>query len=291
MKTKKLAVICIVIIILQLFWGIHYAMSKEYYLIARGNEFAVFSMNDDVFTLHKTIKFTMMNLRNFEWPSYNQTTHELYFQGISEDDRHKTDFIYRYNSEKNSKIEQLFEGRLPSLSPDGRWLAYYRHPNQLWIINLENTQSKIIAIDINDNHPPVWIAQTRLLYSSVAKQLISLDVLTKEKLMTGHEKIIPGSLSPDGKTVLCSNYDSDKIILYTISANKIETIKESKFLSIGSSFIWCPDGKCFLYSRQTWSHMLKISEIGDLFLFSLQSKTEKRLAEGITLFGGVAGDF
>ena len=103
--------------------------------------------------------------------------------------------------------------------------------------------------------------------------------------MTGYEKIIPGALSPDGKKVLCST--GKKIILYFIDDNKIETIKENKYISVGSIFIWRPDGKSFLYWESQWS----LLEGKSLFLFTLNDRTETDLSSGINAFGGVVGDF
>jgi Tol biopolymer transport system component len=291
MKTKKTAVIYAVIILAQLFLVGNFAMSEEYYLLATVsyNEIGAFNLHDNVFKLHKKIKFP--KICNFHWPNFNRVTHDLYFEGIREDDIYRENFIYKCNPDSNPKAEQLLKGRYPALSPDGKWLTYYLHPNKLELFNLENKQTKEITNDMYNRQPPVWISNNRMLYYSINKQLILLNILTGEKRMTGYEKIIPGSLSPDGKKVLCGTYDGTKIILYSIDDNKIETVKESKFLTIGTIFIWRHDGKSFLYWRRTWSEQLKFREGGSLFLFSLKDKTEKDLNPGLDIIGGVVGDF
>ncbi|MDQ5986430.1 MAG: hypothetical protein CSYNP_02154 [Syntrophus sp. SKADARSKE-3] len=194
--------------------------------------------------------------------------------------------IYKYNPWNNPQCEKLLEARYPSLSPDGKWLTYYHHPGQLGLFNIEKKQTKIIAYDMYHTQPPVWISSNRMLYYSVNNQLILLDISTGEKRMTGYEKIIPGALSPDGKTVLCGTFDGKKIILYSINDNKIETVYENR-LSIATNFIWRPDGRSFLFHRQTWSQQLRLREGGSLFLFSLKDRKEKDLNSGINLFGGV----
>ena len=267
-------------------------MSEEYYLIGTANSInalEVYNLNKDVFKLHKKTIFPMINY--IQWPIYNRVTNDLYFEGRSEDAIHRGSFIYKYNHDNNPKTERLLEGRYPALSPDEKWLTFYQHPNKWKFLNLENMQTKEIVDEIDNFRPPVWISNNRLLYNSINNQLIILDLLTGEKRMTGYEKIIPGSLSPDGKKVLCGTYDGMKIILYFIDDNKIETIKESKFLTIGTTFIWRPDGKSFLYKRQTWSTVLQLREGGLLFLFSLEDKKETDLNSGINIFGGVVGDF
>lgn len=292
MKTKNTVVIYAVIILVQLFLLANYAMSEEYYLIGTApsrNEMEVFSLNEDVFKLHKKIE--LPSISHYQWPSYNRVTHDLYFEGQSEVPQHWGSYIYKYNTKNNPQIEQILKARYPALSPDGKWLTYYRHPGHLGLLNLENKQTKEIADDMYSKKPPVWISNNRMLYYSINNQLVLLDISTGEKRMTGYEKIIPGSLSPDGKTVLCGTYEGRKIILYSIDDNKIETIKESKFLTIGTTFIWRPDGKSFLYKRQKWSSVLQFREGGLLFLFSLEDKTEKDFDSGISIFGGVVGDF
>jgi hypothetical protein len=287
MKLITIFTICVVAILVQIFCVNNNVMAEEYYLIATGNasnNFAIYSLNEDIFKPHKTIKIDQIS--NFEWPNYNRVTQDIYFGGLSENPSRRTNFIYKYNHDGNPEVEQLVEGLLPSLSIDGKWLAYYRHPNQLWLLDLEKRHTTRIADDIAKGQPPVWISENRILYESETYQLIALDIPTGEKRRTGYEKITPGSLSPDGKTVLCSNFNGDKIILYSVDANTIETIKASRFLSIGSSFIWRPDGKSFLYTRQTWSNILKFLEMRDLFLFSIDKRAEKHLAVGMRLFGG-----
>jgi hypothetical protein len=285
---NKAVTFYVLLIFVQLFGGINYAMSEEYYLIATdngSNYMEVFSLRKDVFKLHKKIEFPMIS--NFQWPNYNHVTHDLYFEGLSEDARHRGSFIYKYNTDNNPKTEQLLEGRYPALSPDGKLLTYYRHPNHLVLFETKSKLIKEIGDDIDNCRPPVWVSNKRLLYYNVKKQMILFDISTGKKQMTGYEKIIPGSLSPDGRTVLCGNYAGNKIILYFIDDNKIETIKESNFLTIGTTFIWSPDGRSFLYARQKWSSVLRLREGHSLFLFSLVDRTEKDLDSGIPLAGGV----
>lgn len=290
MKLRNIIVISVIVICFHLFWRINFAMSEEHYLIgtAELNEMEVFSLNEGVFKLHKKIK--LPEITHFQWPNYNRATHDLYFEGHCEVPKHRGQYIYKYNPANNPQIEQLLEARYPALSPDGKWLAYYKHPGKLGILNLKNKQTKKIADDMDNNQPPVWISNNRMLYYSINNQLILLDTSTGEKRMTGYEKIIPGALSPDGKTVLCGTFDGNKIILYSINDNKIETVYENR-LSIATSFIWRPDGRSFLFHRQTWTQQIQLREGGSLFLFSLDDRTEKDLNSGIGLFGGVVWEF
>ena len=282
MKMKNTIVIWIMISCVQLLGMTNYTMATEYYLCPTTAYFEVYSWDDHDFKLSQKIYFE--NINSFAWSNYNRYTGDVYFEGRNPNANILKSYIYNFNIDNPAILKPVREGRYPALSTDGKNLVYYQHPNQLWLLNLKNEQTKIIADDMLNYRPPVWISPNRLLYYSKTRQLILLDILTGEKRATGHEKIDPGALSPDGKTVLCT--DGNRIFLYSIDTNKIEVIKESKHLSIGSDFIWLPDGKSFFYSRQTWVKQLQFLEGHELFLFSLSDKTEKNLTEARIPFWG-----
>jgi hypothetical protein len=289
MKKTITAIFCATIVFAQSLLGNNYAMSKEYYLIPTTDDFKEYLLDGNEFKLIKSISFE--KIRNFAWPNYNKSNHDLYFAGLPDEGNSRTNYIYKYNASKKPNLETLIKGSNPSLSPDGQWLAYYQHPNKLWTINLESKQKMKLVDDIANLQPPVWVSNNSLLYYSSTNQLIILDIIRGDKRKTGHEMVIPGSLSPDGNTVLCSSSHSNKIFIYSIDTNKLETIKESNILSIGSNFIWRPDGKSFLYTRQTLANVLRFREMGDLFLFSIDDRAEKQLLKWFHFFGGVEVDF
>lgn len=271
-----------IIICVQWFGGCNCVMGYEYYLIANGSTFDGYTLDGQEWRLSGELKFE--GIWNYAWPSYYRSANVLYFEG-QDKETYKTN-IYKYSRDEKPQIVQLIEGRLPSLSTDGQWLTYYRHPNQLWLFDIGNRQTRKIADDMENYQPPVWISPSRILYYSVNKQLVLLDTATSDKKTIGHEKIIPGALSPDGKLVLCGSYDGQKIYLYTIETNTTEVIKENKFLGMHSRFIWRPDGKGFFYLGQRWSTILTLREGYSLFLFSLVDRTEIHLPGG-HFFGGV----
>ncbi len=281
------AVLCAALIAFCMISSDGYAITKEYYLIPNANILEVHSLEGSEFKLIKKVPFE--KIRNFAWPNYNKLNHDIYIEAESAESIHKTSYIYKYNANNNPNISISLEGRYPSLSPDGQWLAYYLHPNKLWIINLESRQTIKIADDINNYQPPVWVSNNRILYNSTTNQLVSLDIIKGEKLITGYKGVIPGALSPDGKRVLCTG--SNKIYIYTVDTNSLETIKESNSLSIDNKVIWRPDGKSFLYLRQTWANQLRFSEGDGLFLFSLEGRAETLLLKQFHFFGGLEGDF
>lgn len=224
---------------------------------------------------------------NAYWPSFDEKHGNIYFEALQEGEG-RSAYIYSVNLlSKDLQPKKILRGRKPSLSPDGNMLAYYLHPNQLWIFNIKKQENRLIATDIPNSLPPVWISQFRLLYNDLNGKLIILDTKTAKKEATDFGGVIAGSLSPDGEKVLCVDVDGRKIFLYVIKTNEMSLIEKSKHLSIGSSFVWSGDGNSFLYTRQTWANQLKLSEARDMFQYSLDGK-ERRVFRNIALFGGFA---
>jgi len=287
-KTGKIIAEGLLVLILVCFLlSGRYACAKEYYLIpGEADFFEVFSLEDTEFKLTATIPVDGINY--LAWPNYDRVNNRLYFEGRAPTSHSK---IYRYTASDKNKLSTVVEGRLPALSPDGSLLSYYRHPSHLWIMNLQTGNSTEVADDIDGYKPPVWVANTRLLYNNTSISLILLDVSNRKKVFTGHEMVTPGALSPDGKTVICSGNRSIKIFIYFLETNRLQLVQENTFLSINSKFIWRPDGKSFLYIRQTWANTLRFRETGGLFLYSLEDGKDTQLLGSFHFFGGLEGDF
>jgi hypothetical protein len=222
------------------------------------------------------------------WPSYDEEKESIYFVAKSKLVPDANPNIYSISLlALNQEPKKLIDNaRFPSLSPNNNILAFYRHPNQLWIQILKNMNPQKVAIDFANYQPCVWVSNTHLLYIDSNNQLVMFDVSKGEKQKTGYSGIIPGALSPDGKKVLCGSTDGMKIYFYFPLSNNIKPIKESKFRSMGTSFIWLPDGSGFLFTRQTWSNIVRFNESRDLFLYILNGRDETLLLEKTALFGG-----
>lgn len=221
------------------------------------------------------------------WPSFDEKEY-IYFVAKSGHEQGANANIYRIsllavNQEPRKLIDNA---RYPSLSPNNNLLAFYRHPNQLWIYSLKNMSAQKAAIDFAKYQPCVWVSSTQLIYIDSNNELIMFDVPKGEKHKTGYSGIVPGALSPDGKKVLCGSSDGKKIYFYFPLSNKIEPIKENRFRSMGTSFIWLPDGSGFLFTMQPWSNFLRLNESRDLFLYMLSEREETLLLGKTALFGG-----
>jgi len=219
------------------------------------------------------------------YPCLNAQKDELFFE--AQDSKETTPpWIYSINIlETKHQPKKIVEGQAPSINTNGSMLAYYRHPNELWVFALETGERRKIANDIADNYPAVWYSENDLLYSTKENRLVTINSTIGVKKYTGIEGVAPSALSHKKGKVLCSS-DARKIYLYSPDINKLEVIKESSF-SIGSSFVWSPGGDSFLYTRQTFFKQLQLNEGHDLFLYSLKNGKEKKILEDVALFGGV----
>lgn len=279
---------CFIIVGIVLFFsqvihaGDHVRM-KKYIIATRGGLNLAVLKNGHTLLLTDILNRTKWS--NVYWPSFDEKSEKIYFEALQEGEG-RSAYIYSVNLlSKDLQPQKILQGRKPSLSPDGNMLAYYLHPNKLWLFNISEQTNRLIGTDIPNRRPAVWISQYRLLYNNLENMLIILDTSTGKKKLTGYDGIVAGALSPDGKKVLCVDVNGRKIFLYVIKTNKMSLIKKSKHLSIGSSFVWSADGNSFLYTRQTWANQLKLSEASDMFQYLLDGK-ERRVFRNIALFGG-----
>lgn len=227
-------------------------------------------------------------LINAYWPSYDEENKILYFVARDKLEQRAGTNIYRISLPPidQEPIKLIDNARHPSLSPDNKLLAFYRHPNQLWVYSIENRKFQKAVINIANYQPCVWISNTSLLYIDLDNDLLLFDVSKGEMQKTDFSNIVPGALSPDGKKVLCGSSDGMKIYFYFPFSNELEVIKESKIRSMGTTFVWLPCGDGFLFTMQTWSNLLKFDESRALYLFNLSDKEESFLLDKIALFGG-----
>jgi hypothetical protein len=220
------------------------------------------------------------------WPSYDERNKIIYFEAQNKDYGFNR-IIFALNESLNSgKAKRIIEGQRPAISFDGSLLSFYRHPNQLWILNTKTIESRLLVSNFSKSQPAVWISDQHLLYSDIDYKLVKLDVFAGVTESTGHQFLIPGALSPDRKRVLCGSYDGKSISSYYISSNEVKKIKESNIYSMGSSFMWFQDSEQFLYTKQTFFSLIKLNESRSLFCF-LSNGKDIKMIDKFALFGGI----
>jgi hypothetical protein len=260
-------------------------MNKEHYVLSLSCTLKLLSLKNGKL-IKSSILLDYKKVGNVLWPSYNKMNNDIYYQGESKSSEYSN--IYRINLLKDHNQPKLFieAGRCPSVSPDGNLLAYYIHPNQLWFLKLNNKVKIKYPNNIAIDYPITWISDHCFLYDNKEEQLVILDAYTGKEKQTGYYKIIPYALSPNGKKVLCGSYGVSQILLYDIETNTMEVLKKSRFLFFRGSLVWSDDGKNFLYSQQTFSNVIKLLEISDLFHYSLKNGKKTHLLKKRALFGG-----
>lgn len=261
-------------------------MEKASFIISTGNELREILFQNGELKANKSILISK-KFDSAVWPAYDKKNGLIYFEAQNEEFGWAHQIFSMNFFDKDQNYKKVTEGRRPAISQNGSLLAYYRHPNQLWLLEIESNTEKKIVLDISDNTPIVWISNLDFLYTDIDQNMIKMNVLSGKGVMTGHRYIIPGALSPDKKQILCGSYDGKKIFLYTISTNEIDVLKKSIFFSMGSSFVWSYDGESFLYTRQILLNQIKLIESQSLFLCMMSGK-EIKLIDRFSLFGGFA---
>ena len=219
------------------------------------------------------------------WPSYNKRKNLIFVEGQNTDfglDR----FIFSLSVKPfGEKVTKIIKGSHPAVSMDGSFLSYYKHPNQLRLMHLKSSKDHLLASNCANYQPAVWINNHILLYSDTENKMKKIDTSTGLTENTGHDYVIPGTLSPKGDQVLCGNYDGTTIYMYTTETNRISVILKSNIFSIGTIFVWSNNSRSFLYTKQSFSNLIRLNEMRSLFLYSPKGK-ETKLMNMFSLFGG-----
>lgn len=227
-----------------------------------------------------------LDLYDVYWPTYESDAGILIFEAKSKSENGKTSIYSMAIHNENTKVLKIIDGRYPSLSSDGRILAYYKHPNELWTMNLRHNTSKKVASDMLKRQPVVWLPNNKILYASLSKEAIIVDSKNDQIKPTGIYDIIPSSISPSGAHVLCGSHDGKQIFLYSVDTKDLNLLKKTKFLTMGTSFVWLPNDEGFLFTRQTWSNVLRLNEATDLFLHKFKND-ETDVMDNVVMYGGV----
>lgn len=259
-------------------------MKNQSLILSTGNELIEGLLQDGQFKVIRQ-PFLAEKWQRAVWPNFNRKTGQVYFEATNTDFG-STPHVFAFSFPAERIVpEIIIEGRYPSVSPTGSLLAYYRHPNQLWVMDLRSKKSTKLILNYAGRNPATWLSDEEILYNDTANHLYKINTSSGAKVDTGFQKVIPGALSPDGEMVLCGSYDGKIIYLYSTKTDKLKILKKLFFLSMGSCFIWFPDSSHFFFTRQTFSNQIKLKESRSLFYSSMEME-EQKLVDIFSLFGG-----
>lgn len=214
------------------------------------------------------------------WPSYTETIGGLVFEA-TENGRSG---IYKANSADSfNNAELIMLGKYPALSPDGDKVAYYDEHNNLAIKDIRFGTNVLISEfyeELSIWMRPLWLSNNELIYVTKNNDVFVYGLSGKS-----HSKLFPEKLFPvvsSNGIVLFIDYDAKTVFEY--KSGELRPIINNRFLSMGPGVILLKGG--FLYSRQTWPEVFRLSETKATFYFSREDGSEKELISGLSLYGG-----
>ncbi|WP_155247648.1 hypothetical protein [Teredinibacter turnerae] len=253
--------------------------SQECLVLSNGSKISIVHYREGVLQIDAAL-LKESKVLNPVWPSYSEFMGSLVFEA-RENGRSG---IYKANATTSfQSSELLMFGRYPALSPGGDKIAYFDEHNNLSIKDVRSGTDTLIAESyktLSVWKRPLWISNNELIYIAKNEEvfLFNRSEDTHSKLIS--EKLFPVA-SSDGVVLFI---DHDARTLFEYKADGLRVVFKNRFLSIGSGLVMLRDG--FLYSRQTWPEVLRLSEEKTTFYFARDSRSEKELVSNLTLFGG-----
>jgi hypothetical protein len=169
------------------------------------------------------------------------------------------------------------------LSPSGHAVAYFDEHNTLVIKDIPSGAEELINRSVaipNIWKRPLWLNNNELVYVTKDDEVFVFNRMKDSHSMLFVDKLLP--LTSRNGIVLFIDHDAKTLFEY--KSGELNLIRKNRFLTMGPAVILFDDG--FLYSRQTWSKVLRLSESKSLFHYSFKSGSEKKLINDYSLFGG-----
>jgi hypothetical protein len=253
--------------------------SEECVVFSNGSEISFAHYSEGILQVDTTL-LTEPKLLNPTSPSYSESMGKVVFEA-RENGRngiYKANYINSFQS-----AELLMLGRYPALSPDGDSIAYYNEHNNLIINDVSLGTSVLIGESyeiLSVWMRPLWISNNVLIYVSKNEEVFIFNRRENSHSKLFSEKLFPVA-SSDGAVLFI---DHDAKTLFKYKAGELSVIFKNRFLSIGSGVVMLKGG--FIYSRQTWPEVIRLSEAKTTFYFGVDNGLDNELVRNLSLFGG-----
>src|SRR6266508_2527713 len=142
----------------------------------------------------------------------------------------------------------------PSLSPDGRFIAYRSEPNdypELWVMNADGTGQHRLT---RDGGFPTWSPDGSMIaYAPGGGPSGRSAIAVMNADGSGQRRLPPTdygeypSWSPDGKRIAFNSNLSGEPLMYIVDVNGSRVVDLSK-VGEGGQVAWSPDGRSILFA-------------------------------------------
>ena len=192
---------------------------------------------------------------------------------------------------EDMKIDTLVMGTDPSISYDGKKLAYtefgYNNRRHVVIYDFSNKQKTAVNITNDNNYGGVWSPNSKLLAFNIFKNNNWVTgVVNKENTVFNFitSKLKKNVYSPswlsDSKRIAV--HDLEEIYIFDLDGNILDTfsiknIVEGNTVSSATSFIFTSDEKNIIYSVTVDESFDLDEPLETLFCYNLQTKKNIRI--------------
>jgi len=259
--------------------GMQLSASQECLVLSNGAELSYARFSDRGLMIGDKI-LQASNVQKVTWPTYSEYMKDLVFAA----EVLGRDGIYKLNvqsSDQKSKL--LMYGGTPALSPRGDKIAYYNENKKLAIKDVRLGREYLIE-DAREYwilwSRPIWLNDNVLVYLNRDNEVFMFHLNENRRSKMINEKIFP--LASQGEMVFFINPEATKIFKY--EAGELDVVYTSRHLKLGPAIVTLKDG--FLFSRQTWPEIIRLSEAKSIFYISYQGEFLNKLADKFVLFGG-----
>jgi hypothetical protein len=234
----------------------------------------------------KTVLVSPHEFSAVEWPSWSSERREIIFQGQRGRETVGIFVLPLSAVGSGAPPRRIADGRLPALSPDGRWLASVLGAHQLRVTDLVGVPH--FTTDLPGTRfyrPLVWLGNTTLAFLGDDLELKALDIKTRSLRNLGAPKAVPVAFMHATNEILCVAYDGSELFAVDPTSGERRYIAGYLGRSIHSGVVWDDESRSLLFTRQTWPNLLRLRESTDLFRLNADG-SEDRIQPNVALFGG-----